>query len=63
MYDWLPADVVALGRVNRTAINGEMLGLPPEALDAVVQRLGDHGVAIDRDDGIVERACGGWRYD
>jgi hypothetical protein len=62
MLEWLPADVVALGRVERTAISGDMLDLPRDRLDDVMARLTASGVTVERDDDIVDRACGGWRY-
>jgi hypothetical protein len=62
MLEWLPADVIALGRVERTAISGDMLELPGDRLDEVVERLTASGVTVERDNDVVGRACGDWRY-
>jgi hypothetical protein len=63
MLDWLPDAVQTLGRVYATAINGDALHIDEALLDAVIAALAAEGIDCSQDaDGIVQTACGAWRY-
>jgi hypothetical protein len=63
MLDWLPDAVQTLGSVYATAINGDALHIDETLLDAVIAALAAEGIDCSQDSaGIVQTACGAWRY-
>jgi hypothetical protein len=55
--EWLPKDVVTLGRIVDTVLSGEKLDFPHAAEAEIVKRLLRHGYEVERDDDLVKRAC------
>jgi hypothetical protein len=56
--DWLPDDVLALGRIGRTAINGELFEFPCGAEAELLAALGRNGFAARRDDALIAALLG-----
>ena len=55
---WVPDDVRALGRVEQTVHNGPYLVFDPDAADLVTAALQAAGYEVERDDALVDAACG-----
>jgi hypothetical protein len=58
MLGWMPAEVRALGRVQASALNGDLLLLDPADEAAIVAALHAGGYTCTRDDATVRAACG-----
>lgn len=62
MIRTLPDSIASLGVVGPTLFGEGLLRIAPGRRRDVVQRLRQLGVLYREDDGLVSRACGGWRY-
>lgn len=58
MLEWLPAEVVAMGTVEDSRINGEALAIASGLKTEVVAAMGAAGKEVVEDQRLVERASG-----
>ena len=57
---WVPDEVQALGRVVQTTHSGPYLVFEPDAAARVAEAFRQAGYDIERDDALVDAACGGY---
>jgi hypothetical protein len=59
MLAWLPTEVLfEFGEAVSTTLNGEMLYIPSNQIDAFMRSLTRAGYRCIRDDDAISRACG-----
>lgn len=57
-FEWIPADVLALGSVDTSVHDGDFLEFDPSLGSAIIERLQAHGYQVERDDPLIQKSEG-----
>ncbi len=59
MLEWMPKEIQqTFGKVEFTALSGDLLELNPDRIDEIVAALTQHGYRCTEDTALMERALG-----